>query len=70
MDATVPAITLPMQLDPLTGLAPADPSLLERRPLAIKVANYRPLKLQCDPALTGATGKWNINTGSYNRSLP
>jgi hypothetical protein len=40
VDATVPAITLPMSLDPLTGLVPADPSLLERRPLAIKVANY------------------------------
>ena len=27
-------------IDPLTGLPPADPSLLQRRPLAIKVANY------------------------------
>lgn len=27
-------------LNPLTGLPPADPSLLNRRPLAIKVANY------------------------------
>ena len=26
--------------NPLTGLSPADPSLLDRRPLAIKVANY------------------------------
>ncbi len=26
--------------DPLTGLAPADPSLLDRRPLAIKISNY------------------------------
>ncbi|HSJ86019.1 MAG TPA: DUF3048 domain-containing protein, partial [Anaerolineales bacterium] len=40
VDATVPAILLPTDLDPLTGLVPADPSLLERRPLAIKVANY------------------------------
>lgn len=27
-------------LNPLTGLAPSDPSLMNRRPLAIKVANY------------------------------
>ncbi|HUI90108.1 MAG TPA: DUF3048 domain-containing protein [Anaerolineales bacterium] len=30
----------PIVIDPLTGLPPADPSLLERRPLAIKVTNY------------------------------
>lgn len=35
VDVTVPAI-----LNPLTGLSPKDPSLLDRRPLAIKVANY------------------------------
>ncbi len=29
-----------LQIDPLTGLEPSDPSLLDRRPLAIKVANY------------------------------
>ncbi len=38
--ATLPAFTLPIMLDPLTGLPPSDPSLLERRPLAVKVANY------------------------------
>ncbi len=32
----VPSITS----DPLTGLPPADPSLLQRRPLAIKIALY------------------------------
>ncbi len=26
--------------DPLTGLIPADPSLLDRRPIAIKISNY------------------------------
>ncbi len=31
---------VPVPIDPLTGLPPSDPSLLERRPLAIKVANY------------------------------
>ncbi|HUF00355.1 MAG TPA: DUF3048 domain-containing protein [Anaerolineales bacterium] len=36
----VPAFTLPTNLNPLTGLPPSDPALMERRPLAIKVANY------------------------------
>jgi len=40
VDVTVPAFPLPTDLNPLTGLLPADPVLLDRRPLAIKVANY------------------------------
>jgi hypothetical protein len=36
----VPAFTLATKMDPLTGLPPSDPALLDRRPLAIKVANY------------------------------
>jgi len=36
----VPAFTLPINLNPLTGLPPSDPALMERRPLAIKVANF------------------------------
>ena len=36
----VPAFTLPTSLNPLTGLPPSEPALMERRPLAIKVANY------------------------------
>jgi hypothetical protein len=36
----VPAFTLPKNLNPLTGLPPSDPVMMERRPLAIKVANY------------------------------
>jgi DUF3048 family protein len=36
----IPAFTLPTSLDPLTGQLPSDPTLMERRPLAIKVANY------------------------------
>lgn len=40
LDVTVAAVPLPGNLNPLTGLPPADLSLLERRPLAIKVANY------------------------------
>ena len=38
--AEVPAFILPTDLNPLTGRPPSDPSLMERRPLAIKVANY------------------------------
>jgi hypothetical protein len=34
------AVVLPPPLNPLTGLPAADPSLLNRRPMAIKVANY------------------------------
>lgn len=36
----VPAFTLPTSLNPLTGLSPSDPALMERRPVGIKVANY------------------------------
>jgi hypothetical protein len=36
----VPAFTLSAELNPLTGLPPSDPELMNRRPLAIKVANY------------------------------
>jgi hypothetical protein len=36
----IPVFTLPTSLNPLTGLPPSDPALMERRPLAIKVANY------------------------------
>ncbi|RPI93730.1 MAG: DUF3048 domain-containing protein [Chloroflexi bacterium] len=36
----VPEFTLSAELNPLTGLPPSDPELMNRRPLAIKVANY------------------------------
>ena len=39
-EANVPAFTLPSSLNPLTGLPASDPARMERRPLAIKVANY------------------------------
>jgi hypothetical protein len=39
-NVSIPGFTLPTDLNPLTGLPPADPSLMDRRPLAIKVANY------------------------------
>jgi hypothetical protein len=37
---SLPPFTVSGTLNPLTGLPPADPVLLNRRPLAIKVANY------------------------------
>jgi len=36
----IPAFTVPINLNPLTGLPPSDPALMDRRPLAIKIANY------------------------------
>src|SRR5688500_8360071 len=39
-DLSLPTVTALANLNPLTGLPPSDPLLLERRPLAIKVANY------------------------------
>ncbi|HLA05954.1 MAG TPA: DUF3048 domain-containing protein [Anaerolineales bacterium] len=39
-EVNVTAFSLAGPLNPLTGLPPSDPALLERRPLAIKVANY------------------------------
>jgi hypothetical protein len=39
VEATVPQFATPGQLDPLTGLL-VEPSMLNRRPLAVKVANY------------------------------
>ena len=38
--AAATPVTLPPPVNPLTGLPPADLALLERRPLAIKIANY------------------------------
>jgi hypothetical protein len=35
-----PILNLSVDINPLTGLPPADPILLERRPLAIKISNY------------------------------
>lgn len=35
-----PTATVPPVINPLTGLPQTDPSLLERRPMAVKVANY------------------------------
>lgn len=39
-DVDVNSFAVSGAVNPLTGLSPSDPSLLERRPMAIKVANY------------------------------
>lgn len=39
-DTPVPTATVPVVINPLTGMAVSNPSLLERRPMAIKVANF------------------------------
>ncbi|HSQ39072.1 MAG TPA: DUF3048 domain-containing protein [Anaerolineales bacterium] len=36
----IPSLNLIVDINPLTGLPPADPILLERRPLVIKISNY------------------------------
>jgi len=36
----LPQFVLPTDINPLTGLSPTDPSLLERHPIAVKIANY------------------------------
>lgn len=61
---SVSAFTLPTSLNPLTGLPPADPSLLERRPLAIKVANYpRNIRPQSGLTLADAVFEYYIEAG-------
>lgn len=37
---TIPEFTVGGVINPLTGLPPTDPTLMDRRPVAIKVANY------------------------------
>ncbi len=56
------AAILPLiEIDPLTGLPPADPALLDRRPLAIKVANYpRYLRPQSGLGLADAVFEYYI----------
>jgi len=49
----VPIFNLSVDINPLTGLPPADPLLLERRPLAIKVSLY-PRAIRPEFGLTSA----------------
>jgi hypothetical protein len=60
----VPAFTLPTSLNPLTGLPPSDPALMERRPLAIKVANYpRYIRPQSGLTLADNVYEYYIESG-------
>jgi hypothetical protein len=59
-----PAIAWPSSLNPLTGLPPSDPALLERRPLAIKVANYpRYVRPQSGLTLADTVYEYYIEAG-------
>jgi len=40
LEITPPTATVPPVINPLTGLPQADPSLLDRRPMAVKIANF------------------------------
>ena len=64
LDVTAPALTLPISLNPLTGLPPSNPSLMERRPLAIKVANYpRYVRPQSGLTLADTVFEYYIEAG-------
>ncbi|HEX6269223.1 MAG TPA: DUF3048 domain-containing protein [Anaerolineales bacterium] len=63
-DVNAPTFTSPTSLNPLTGLPPSDPSLLERRPLAIKVANYpRYVRPQSGLTLADTVFEYYIEAG-------
>lgn len=53
LDAALPTLVVLPILNPLTGLPPSDPAFLDRRPLAIKVANY-PRYIRPQSGLTSA----------------
>src|SRR5688572_12313650 len=63
-DTAVPTFISPASLNPLTGLPASDPSLLERRPLAIKVANYpRYVRPQSGLTLADTVFEYYIEAG-------
>jgi len=63
-DTIVPTFISPASLNPLTGLPPSDPSLMERRPLAIKVANYpRYVRPQSGLTLADTVFEYYIEAG-------
>lgn len=63
-DTAVPTFISPASLNPLTGLPPSDLSLLERRPLAIKVANYpRYVRPQSGLTLADTVFEYYIEAG-------
>ena len=64
MPADFPTMVAPANLNPLTGLPPSDLALLERRPLAIKVANYpRYIRPQSGLTLADTIFEYYIEAG-------
>ena len=64
VDIAAPTFTSPANLNPLTGLPASDPSLMERRPLAIKVANYpRYVRPQSGLTLADTVFEYYIEAG-------
>ncbi|MBI5934218.1 MAG: DUF3048 C-terminal domain-containing protein [Chloroflexi bacterium] len=58
------ALNLVVDINPLTGLPPADPVLLERRPLAIKISNFpREIRPQYGLTLTDQVFEYYIEWG-------
>jgi hypothetical protein len=58
------SLNLIVDINPLTGLPPADPTLLERRPLAIKISNYpREIRPQFGLTLTDQVFEYYIEWG-------
>jgi hypothetical protein len=63
-EIAVPTFVSLASLNPLTGLLPSDPSLMERRPLAIKVANYpRYVRPQSGLTLADTVFEYYIEAG-------
>ena len=57
-------VATPAVLDPFTGLPPSDPALMDRRPLAIKVANYpRYIRPQSSLTLADNVFEYYIEAG-------
>jgi hypothetical protein len=58
------SLNLVVDINPLTGLPPADPVLLERRPLAIKISNFqREIRPQYGLTLTDQAFEYYIEWG-------
>ncbi len=65
----VPPLNLAVDINPLTGLPPANPALLERRPLAIKISQYpRDIRPQFGLTLADQVFEYYIEWG-YTRFI-
>jgi hypothetical protein len=61
-DSAAPAVTLN---NPITGLAPSNPALLERRPMAVKITNYpREVRPQSGLTLADVVFEYYIEWGN------